>query len=145
MPKKRFLEERNGRRYYPITVTDGVFDKYGVDLEHRLSILEALCSALSSFAILPVTSLPSASSETMGKIYLVPISQGSSTMEIWITLENGGVYSWRSIGNTQLDLSGYATEEYVDSRHIALSESDYEQLAVYDDDKIYMTYEDEEE
>ena len=63
-----------------------------------------------------VASLPTASADTLGKIYLVP-SANAQTQNIkdeYITIENGGVYSWEKIGSTAIDLSGYATEQYVD-------------------------------
>ena len=54
---------------------------------------------------IPVDTLPTASAETMNKIYLVPIS-GSEARAQWITVQDGNTYSWVEIGTTDIDLSG---------------------------------------
>lgn len=54
---------------------------------------------------IPVDSLPTASADTMNKIYLVPIS-GSDARAQWMTVKNGNTYSWVQIGTTEVDLSG---------------------------------------
>lgn len=54
---------------------------------------------------IPVDSLPTASADTMNKIYLVPIS-GSDARAQWMTVKNGNNYSWVEIGTTEVDLSG---------------------------------------
>lgn len=53
-----------------------------------------------------VDTLPTASAETMGKIYLVPIS-GSSARSEWVTVKDGNTYTWTQIGTTEVDLSDY--------------------------------------
>lgn len=65
-----------------------------------------------------VTLLPTASANTLGKIYLIPStdSQVQNIKDEYITIENGGAYSWEKIGSTAIDLSGYATEQYVDEK-----------------------------
>lgn len=52
--------------------------------------------------------LPTASENTMGKIYLVyhPHGTGDSYDE-YITVQNGTAYSWEKIGNTDIDLFNY--------------------------------------
>lgn len=63
-----------------------------------------------------VTLLPTASADTLGKIYLIPSTdaQVQNIKDEYITIESGGAYSWEKIGSTAIDLSGYATEQYVD-------------------------------
>lgn len=65
-----------------------------------------------------VTLLPTASADTLGKIYLIPSTdaQVQNIKDEYITIENGGAYSWEKIGSTSIDLSGYATEQYVDEK-----------------------------
>jgi hypothetical protein len=62
-----------------------------------------------------VTTLPTASTDTVGYIYLVP-SENPKTRNVkeeYITIseESGGqtTYSWEHIGSTNIDLSGYST------------------------------------
>lgn len=49
--------------------------------------------------------LPTASADTLNKIYLVPVEQGSSTRNQWLTVEDDGSYSWELIGTTAIDIS----------------------------------------
>lgn len=56
-----------------------------------------------------VTELPTASADTMGKIYLIP-KTGTETRNIkdeYITIEENQAYAWEKIGDTMLDLSSY--------------------------------------
>lgn len=60
-----------------------------------------------------VTSLPTATADTMGVIYLVAHSHGTSdSYDEYLTIKDGTdsapTYSWEKIGNTDVDLSGYA-------------------------------------
>lgn len=58
-----------------------------------------------------VATLPTASVDTMFKIYLIPStnSQTSNIKDEYVTLENNGSYSWEKIGSTSVDLSNYST------------------------------------
>ena len=65
--------------------------------------------------VVVVETLPTASADTMGKIYMIHPSDGEQgdyyneyiTIQ---TLEQGStVYTWELIGNTRIDLSGYVT------------------------------------
>ena len=58
--------------------------------------------------LVSVTTLPTASADTMGKIYLVPHAQGAqNAKDEYITIESNATYSWEKIGSTDVDLSGY--------------------------------------
>ena len=77
--------------------------------------IQSLISQIHSFTIEVVNSLPTASSSTMYKIYLVP-SQNAETQNVkdeYITLAttsgSSTSYSWEQIGSTAIDLSGYVT------------------------------------
>ena len=73
----------------------------------------ALIAGIGQFVYVVADILPSASADTMGKIYLVPSSdpQVQNTKDEFITIENDGVYSWEQIGSTTIDLSGYVTTQ----------------------------------
>ena len=73
--------------------------------------VESLIAAISQFRYVVVATLPTASADTMNKIYLVP-SDNPETQNVkdeYITLENDGVYTWEQIGSTAIDLSDYVT------------------------------------
>ena len=73
--------------------------------------VDAAISGVSQFKYEVVASLPTASANTMGKIYLVAHSHSSNDgYDEYITLESGTTtktYSWEKIGNTDIDLSNY--------------------------------------
>lgn len=69
--------------------------------------VDALLNGMSNFeyvVIQPPATLPTASSSTMGKMY---IYNGHR----WITVENNGSYSWVDLGSYDVDLSDYVTNE----------------------------------
>ena len=73
------------------------------------SEVDNLISAAKSGRFVPVATLPTASAETMGAIYLVP-KQDTETRNVkdeYITIEVTGGYDWEHIGDTQVDLSNY--------------------------------------
>lgn len=72
------------------------------------------------------SSLPTASADTMGKIYLIPISGGAGTnvKEEYITYLDGSTYKWELLGTTQIDLSNYVTEDEL----VALTAAEVETL-----------------
>ena len=55
---------------------------------------------------------PEASANTMGKIYMIG-PDANDEYERYFTQEVGGVYSWVPLGSTEIDLSGYATDDEV--------------------------------
>lgn len=73
--------------------------------------VDTAISGVSQFKYEVVASLPTASANTMGKIYLVAHSHSSNDgYDEYITLESGTTkktYSWEKIGNTDIDLSNY--------------------------------------
>ena len=73
--------------------------------------VDTTISGISQFKYEVVTSLPTASANTMGEIYLVAHSHSSNDgYDEYITLESGTAtktYSWEKIGNTDIDLSNY--------------------------------------
>lgn len=79
------------------------------------SEVQQLIDAVKQFAYEVVQTLPQASADTMGKIYLVPSSdpQAQNIKDEYITIDNGQEaqtrYTWEKIGSTDIDLSGYVT------------------------------------
>lgn len=75
------------------------------------SYVDSAISGVTQFKYEVVSSLPTASASTMGKIYLVAHTHSSTDgYDEYITLESGSTtksYSWEKIGNTDIDLSSY--------------------------------------
>lgn len=65
-----------------------------------------------------VGELPRASAATVGKIYLVPrdTPEPNNIRDEYVTIQQAGVYRWEKIGSTEIDLSNYATLEYVEDK-----------------------------
>lgn len=88
------------------------------NVETSVSALSTQLASINSFSYTVVSELPTASAETLGKIYLVKTRNESSTEDEnddfneYITLDLGsGMYSWELIGNTRINLSDYVTKD----------------------------------
>ena len=83
--------------------------------------IDALIAAIKQFQYVSVTTLPTASASTVGKIYLVPASdpQTQNIKDEYITLttvkEGTTFYNWEKIGSTSIDLSNYYTKTQTDA------------------------------
>lgn len=80
--------------------------------------VDDIVAAIKQFEYVTAASLPTASADTMYKIYLVPatesgVSQNAKAEYITIRSGNEGsyTYSWEKIGDTDIDLSGYVTTQ----------------------------------
>ena len=85
------------------------------------SYVDSAVGAVKQFNYQIVQSLPTASASTMGTIYLKAHSHDSTSgqpdsYDEFITVNNSGTYSWETIGNTDIDLTDYATKSYVDGK-----------------------------
>lgn len=73
--------------------------------------VDTVVGAVKQFQYEVVDKLPTASTGTMGKIYLVAHTHGTQDgYDEFITIESGSTtktYGWEKIGNTDIDLSGY--------------------------------------
>ena len=83
--------------------------------------VQTLINAVKQFTYESVQVLPTASAETMNKIYLVP-SSNPETQNVKdefitvVTVDQGmTTYSWEQIGSTAVDLSGYYTSAQTDA------------------------------
>ena len=77
-----------------------------------------LISAMKTGIFRIVSTLPTPSIDTLNTIYLVP-SQDPQTQNVkdeYITIEINNGYDWEKIGSTAIDLTGYATETWVNTQ-----------------------------
>ena len=83
--------------------------------------VDALIAAVKQFQYTAVSTLPTASADTMGIIYLVPGSspkqQNVKDEYITLSMNEGGetTYYWEMIGQTTIDLSNYYTKTQTDA------------------------------
>ena len=83
---------------------------------------------------------------TMGSYYLVAQSANPNIKDIYITAVSGGNYVWSKIGSTEVDLTGYATEDWVEARDVDLTVQEWETLVnsgQVDPDKRYLVDEED--
>ena len=78
--------------------------------------VDSAIEGVSQFNYQVVTTLPTASADTMGTIYLVSHTHSTGdTYDEYLTIRSGSsgsyTYSWEKIGNTDIDLSGYVTTD----------------------------------
>lgn len=94
-----------------------------------------------SSAAVPPDSLPPADASTKGPQYLVPRYANPDKKDIYVTVLQNGNYVWTKIGSTDVDLTGYATETWVEARDVDLTVAQYEalvQAGQVDPDKRYF-------
>ena len=126
MAQIRNLKDNGGNVFYPLTHERAVKDSNGVSLESKLAGLESksYIEAWDGASTPVVANIPAgvtvtynsttytgtlaASESTIGKIYLV---KNGNNYDRYITSQSGSSYSWASNGSTEMDLSGYATDE----------------------------------
>lgn len=87
-----------------------------------------------------------ASASTMGSIYLVASSSNPDVKEMYMTVVSGGNYVWTKMGSSSVDLTGYATEAWVEARDVDLTVTEYEALregGQVDPNKRYFVDEEE--
>lgn len=75
--------------------------------------VDDLIAAVHQFEFVVADTLPTASADTMYKIYLIPAgdSEEDNYKDEYVTILEDGVYSWEKIGSTAVDLSDYPTNE----------------------------------
>ena len=83
--------------------------------------IDAMIAAIKQFSYESVQTLPEASTQTVGKIYLVPSAQPQTqnVKDEYITLttieEGTTTYSWECIGSTDVNLTNYYTKAQTDT------------------------------
>ena len=105
-------------------ITKAVSDLTNYYLKSELytkSEVDQLIAAINQFELVSVQTLPTASADTMGKLYFVPSAdpKTQNVKDEYITLavtEQGTTtYSWEKIGSTTIDLSNYYTKTQTDA------------------------------
>ena len=80
--------------------------------------------AAAGVQFVDVQTLPTASADTMGKVYLTPSAQqGQNASDWWVTIydaEHSPVYYWKQVNTTSVDLSNYYTKQEVDAKDTRL-------------------------
>lgn len=70
-----------------------------------------------------------AGTSTKGKMFLVAQSNNTDVKDIYVTADGGnGTYVWTKIGTTEIVLTGYATETWVEARDVDLTVAEYDAL-----------------
>lgn len=89
--------------------------------------VNAIVDGIKQFRYQVADTLPEASAETVGIIYLVPSStpKTHNTKDEYITILEGATYKWEHIGDTNIDLSGYSTTEQMNAAIAAALASYY--------------------
>ena len=86
----------------------------------NISSIEGRLAALENPGYEIVVTKPTASANTMGKMFLIDKTGG--VYERWITVLNNGNYEWQQLSDLgNVDLSGYV-------KAVALTENEYEAL-----------------
>jgi len=102
-------------------VTNSLINYYLKSETYSRSEVNVLIQAIRQFQYKVVDTLPTASADTVGFVYLVPSTnpKTKNVKEEYITIseESGGetTYYWEHIGSTNIDLSGYYTSAQVDA------------------------------
>ena len=86
------------------------------DAEARADLLTLKGIIASGVQIVVADNLPTASKDTVGKIYFIPHVHGEKDIyDEYLTIigtDEPTTYSWEKIGNTDIDLSGYAKNNH---------------------------------
>lgn len=90
---------------------DNLVNYYTKSQVYTKTEVDGLVEAIHQFQFVVASTLPTASADTMYKIYLIPSanSQTQNVKDEYITVENSGTYSWEQIGSTTFDASNYVT------------------------------------
>ena len=104
----------NNKLISKVTIGGVTYDLKDKNARDRLSTLEGLVTG--GVQIVVADNLPTASKDTVGKIYFIPHVHGEKDIyDEYLTIigtEEPTTYSWEKIGNTDIDLSGYAKNNH---------------------------------
>ena len=109
-------ELSNDEEFIKNTVNNLV-NYYGKSESYSKAEVDEIVRTIETGGFVKVATLPTASADTMHKIYLVPrqTQESGNICDEYITIENedGGTktYSWDPIGSTAVNLDGYWNEE----------------------------------
>lgn len=96
-------------------ILDEFVNYYTKSQTYSKSEVNALVNALQQFEIVIAGSLPTASADTLKKMYLVPSAnpETRNVKDEYVTVYSNNAYSWEQIGSTAIDLSAYSTTSQV--------------------------------
>lgn len=114
-----------------VTLGGVTYDIKDANARARLLTLEGIVAG--GIQIIVADSLPTASKDTVGKLYFIPhIHEGEKDIyDEYLTVIGGTeetpVYTWEKIGNTDIDLSGYAKNghTHVVKTNVTVAEKKY--------------------
>lgn len=112
------LPENSGTVALVSDVTSAVANKadksttlagYGITNAYTKTEVDTAISNALKGGYVVVATLPTASADTLGKIYLVPMTdtEESNVKEEYVTWLDGSTYKWEKLGTTQFDNSDY--------------------------------------
>ena len=109
--KEEFIKRKIGELEERVSGVPAAVEAAETALESAAAAATAAAAAAASSKgkYKKVETLPEASEETVGYIYMSP-SETEGVYNLSYTEQNGDTYSWVSCGNTELDLTGYAKE-----------------------------------
>lgn len=115
---RAILDSINDEAYVALQAGMGTVEGNDGKLVTAANIKAYVDSAVSVGLVIEVVQvLPTASADTMGKLYLVRDEHATGDIyDEFITIRSGDgqkepyAYSWEKIGNTDIDLSGYVTD-----------------------------------
>lgn len=102
------LAEINSLKASLQSVIESLSDTY--TKEQVDDIAAAIAASVDSTSGVVVTTLPTAAAGTLGKIYYVG-PDASGFYDRYVTSYDGSSYSWLPLGNTEVDMTQYATKE----------------------------------
>lgn len=82
---------------------------YGITNAYTKTEVDTAISNALKGGYVVMANLPTASADTLGKIYLVPMTdtEDSNVKEEYVTWLDGSTYKWEKLGTTQFDNSDY--------------------------------------
>lgn len=96
-----------------VSIADSGSKFTATNVEDALAELKGDIAAINNFDYVVASELPTASADTLYKIYLIPQDPATSTPDVYneyITIASGSpaTYSWELFGTTQVDISNKA-------------------------------------
>ena len=107
--------------------------------------IQQILSNIRQFQYVIADSLPTATKDTMGYIYLIPSTnpQTQNVRDEFLTVSSseGSVttYKWEQIGSTTVDLSGYSTTTQIANTYLTKSDASNTYLTKTDANNTYVT------
>lgn len=145
---KKIEDVETGNLSIPETINNKVTSIDAASTDTQYPTAKAVYTALNSagLQVVKVDTLPTAEDALNGVIYLMTNDKigNQDSYEEYLLVEIEGVKALEKIGETTLDLAGYATEEYVNNitannvKIQTISQENYDALTNYDLNTLYV-------